>query len=85
MEDALVVVDSSAAVSRRGDDTCSTAREKTFENLDTDRAFTDTGEKGSLLGKGDTRRGNLCENVEVCVSATILLTGIKYQLAYRYW
>jgi len=66
VEDVLVVIDSVPAVPGCGNNTCATSGQETLENLNTNTAFTDTGKKCSLLGEGDTRGGNLSQNVKVC-------------------
>lgn len=65
MENVLVVVDGSSRVSRGGHDTGTTTREETLEDFDTDGTLADTGEKGGLFGKSDTRGGDLSKDIEV--------------------
>lgn len=69
MEDVLVVVDGISAVSRGGDNTSTTTREQTLQDLHTDRALSDTGQQSRLFGVSDTGRGDLRQDVEVCSSA----------------
>ena len=65
MEDVLVVVDGSSTIPRGGDDTCRSTRQQSFEDLDTNTAFANTGEKGCFLGEGHTRSRDLSENIEI--------------------
>lgn len=74
MVDILVKFDRRAAITRRGDYDASTTGEKALDNLDSDRSFADTGEKGVLVLEGCSRSRDLGEHVEVyaCEIARVL-------------
>lgn len=71
VENVLVVVDGGARVSRGSHDTGTATGEKTLEDFDTDGTFTDTGEKGGLLGKSDTGGGDLSKNIKIFFFQTV--------------
>jgi hypothetical protein len=54
VEDVLVIIHGGSAVSRGGNDTSTSTRQQTLEDLNTDTALADTGEKCSFLSESDT-------------------------------
>ena len=65
MVDSLVVLNSSTAVTRSGDDNASTTSNQALDNFYTNRALTDTSKKCVLVLESSTRGGNLCKDVKV--------------------
>lgn len=54
-----------ARVARSGNDDLGSSGEETLDDLNTDRSLADTGHEGVLVLEGDSRGGDLLEDVEV--------------------
>ena len=65
LENALVIFDRFTATVRGGDDDMGATREETFDNFNSDRALSNTGEKGILVFEGGAGCRNFVEGIEI--------------------
>ena len=65
LENALVIFDRFAAVARGGDDDMGATREETFDNFNSNRALSNTGEKGILVFEGSAGHRNFVEDIKI--------------------
>ena len=65
LEDTLVVFNRLAAVTRSHDDGMGTARKETFDNFNSNRTFSNTGDKSILVFESHAGCCDLVENVEI--------------------
>lgn len=73
LEDASVVLDRRATATRSRDNDVSTSSEQTVEDLDTDRALSDTCEQRILVLDGRTGCGDRVQDVDVDTGEVVAL------------
>jgi len=83
LEDGLIIFDSLTVVAGSSDNDVSTTREKSFDDLNSDRALADTSAQGILAFEGGPRCGNFMKNVKVDTGEVAAILPRGSNLAFK--